>query len=62
MYDYEGFGSSSGSPSLAKICDDATGAFDYLTQKLGVKPENVIVYGELIGCGATSTLSTERKV
>ena len=62
MYDYEGFGSSTGSPSMAKICDDATAAFDYVTQKLDVKPENVIVYGESIGCGATSTLSTRRKV
>ncbi|MDR3614347.1 MAG: alpha/beta hydrolase [Candidatus Obscuribacterales bacterium] len=62
MYDYEGFGSSTGSPSMAKICDDATAAFDYITQKLDVKPENVIVYGESIGGGATSTLSTKRKV
>jgi pimeloyl-ACP methyl ester carboxylesterase len=62
MYDYEGFGSSTGSPSMAKICDDATAAFDYVTQKLHVKPENVIVYGESIGCGAASTLSTRRKV
>jgi uncharacterized protein len=62
MYDYEGFGSSTGSPSMAKICDDAVAAFDYVTQKLDVKPENVIVYGESIGGGATSTLSTRRKV
>lgn len=62
MYDYEGFGSSTGSPSLEKICDDATAAYDYIVQELKVKPENILVYGESIGCGATSVLSTRRKV
>jgi alpha-beta hydrolase superfamily lysophospholipase len=61
LYDYEGFGKSTGgSPSVAKCCADSVAAFDFLTEKLHVKTSNIVLYGESIGTGITSELSTRR--
>ena len=60
MYDYEGYGKSSGSATVPKLCDDAVAAFDYLTGVLKLKPSDVILYGESIGAGVTSELSKHR--
>jgi uncharacterized protein len=60
MYDYEGFGESTGSPSVTKVCQDAVASFDYLTKELHWKPSDVIIYGESIGAGVTSELSKQR--
>ncbi len=61
MYDYEGFGDSTGKPTVPHLCDDAVAAFDYLTANLDVRASDVILYGESIGTGVVSELSTKRK-
>jgi uncharacterized protein len=60
MYDYEGFGESTGSPNVTKVCQDAVASFDYLTNKLKWKPSDVIIYGESVGAAVTSELSKKR--
>jgi uncharacterized protein len=60
LYDYEGYGKSTGHPSLPNVCVDAIAAFDYLTNDEHVQPSDVIIYGESIGCGVTSELSRKR--
>ena len=60
MYDYEGFGSSTGSASLANLVPDALSAYDYLTTKEGYKPDQIILYGESIGTGVTGSIMKER--
>jgi fermentation-respiration switch protein FrsA (DUF1100 family) len=61
LYDYEGYGQSLGRPTLTSVCQDALAAFDYLVMQKNVKPKDVVVYGESIGAGITSELSTQRK-
>jgi uncharacterized protein len=61
MYDYEGYGESSGSPDLPKVCQDGTAAFDYLTQQLHIKPTNIILFGESIGTGVSCEISQRRQ-
>lgn len=61
LYDYEGFGKSTGHPTVLKVCDDAVSAFDYVVDQLHVEPAHVVLYGESIGTGITSELSTRRK-
>ena len=61
LYDYVGYGKSTGSPSLPNVCADAVAAFDYLTNDQRLKPDDVIIYGESIGCGVTSELSRQRR-
>jgi uncharacterized protein len=62
LYDYEGFGKSTGSPTLVKCRDDAVAAFDYLTEQMHLAPSSIVAYGESVGTGFTSELSAKRKV
>ncbi len=54
IYEYSGFGGSSGRPSIARIHQDALDAFDFLTNDLEVSRTSVVLYGESLG-GSPST-------
>jgi len=60
IYDYEGYGESSGEARLDKMIPDGLAAYDYLTGTLGYKPEQIILYGESIGCGVTTGIMKGR--
>jgi alpha-beta hydrolase superfamily lysophospholipase len=60
LYDYEGYGESTGSADLPRVCRDGEAAFDYLTQVAKIKPEDIILYGESIGTGVSCELSQHR--
>ena len=62
LYDYEGYGKSTGEPSLKNITEDALSAYDYLTTKLKYKPQDVIAYGESLGSGVTCFLAAHRQL
>jgi pimeloyl-ACP methyl ester carboxylesterase len=48
--DYRGFGNSDGSfPSEKQIYEDAEAAWQYLTKKRGILPQNIYIYGESLG-------------
>jgi fermentation-respiration switch protein FrsA (DUF1100 family) len=60
LYDYEGYGKSTGYPSLRSVTVDALAAYDFLTSKLKYQPGDVIGYGESLGTGVTCFLSAHR--
>lgn len=60
VYDYRGFGRSSGSPSVEGVLDDACAAFDYLVDKCGCSPEDIVLYGESLGAAITCQLTKRR--
>lgn len=47
--DYHGYGKSGGAPSERALTSDALTAYFYLTEKRGVKPERLYIYGEDLG-------------
>ncbi len=59
LYDYRGFGESQGEASLKNLVPDARCAYDYLINGMHYKPEQIILYGESIGCGVTSDLAQQ---
>ena len=61
LYDYRAFGESEGQAKLGNIIEDGLSAYDYTANTLGYKPENIILYGESIGCGVTTSIMNERK-
>lgn len=61
LYDYRGYGASTGKPSAEGLLDDAEAAYDYVNKTLGYKPEKIILYGESIGTGVTCRLAKERQ-
>ncbi|KAK3514506.1 hypothetical protein QTP70_018651 [Hemibagrus guttatus] len=48
-YDYSGYGASSGKPSEKNLYADVDAAWHALRTRYGIRPENVIVYGQSIG-------------
>lgn len=60
IYDYRGFGRSECIPDTKGICDDGCAAFDYLVEKEGIDPENIINYGESLGAAVACQVSTVR--
>lgn len=61
IYDYRGYGLSDGLPSADGICADAVSAYDYLTNQRKVPKDQMVLYGESLGCAVTTYLSTQRK-
>jgi pimeloyl-ACP methyl ester carboxylesterase len=62
VYDYRGFGKSTGLPSVEGICQDALSAYDFLTCQLGLAESNIVLYGESLGAALSSWLSCRRRV
>ena len=61
LYDYRGYGRSSGSPSEEGTYADARAAWQELTVKRGFAPERILLYGESLGGGVTVQLASEQK-
>jgi fermentation-respiration switch protein FrsA (DUF1100 family) len=61
VYDYQGFGRSSGRPTIDGIVSDGAAAYDYLVNERGVDPRKIILYGESLGVSVAVHLSTIRE-
>ncbi len=62
IYDYQGYGESNGEPDDKKIVEDGVAAYDFLNKKLKVKSEDIVLYGESLGCAVSSAIANERPV
>ncbi len=62
MMTYRGFGGSSGEPSEAANVADARLAYDTLTERLGIAPADIIVYGESLGTSVAVQVAGAREV
>ena len=62
IYDYEGYGKSEGVPSRQAICADGLAAYDYLVNSQHIRPKDVILYGESLGCSVSCHISKYRPV
>jgi pimeloyl-ACP methyl ester carboxylesterase len=61
MFDYRGFGASSGTPSEEGTYRDADAAWRYLTEGRGVVPERIVLYGRSLGAAVASQLAMHVK-
>jgi hypothetical protein len=59
LFDYRGFGKSSGSPNEPGTYDDARTAYRYLVDERRVSPERVVLFGESLGAAVALQLATE---
>jgi fermentation-respiration switch protein FrsA (DUF1100 family) len=60
VYDYRGYGLSTGTPSIQGILQDGLTAYDYAHKQLGYPPDKILLYGESIGSAVTCNLACER--
>ena len=56
MFDYRGYGCSTGNPSEKGVKDDITKVWQYATNKLKYRADDIILYGESLGCSCVSWL------
>jgi len=62
IFDYRGFGRSEGSPAERGLYLDAQAAYDYLVNTLGVRPQEIIFYGESLGSAVAIDLARQKQV
>lgn len=60
LYDYRGFGRSTGSPDEAGTYLDGRAAYDYLVRTRGVDPKRLVLMGESLGCAISIQLALDR--
>lgn len=61
-YDYRGYGTSQGTPSEHNAYRDIDAAYNYLTQHLGIPPQQIIAYGRSVGAGPTVDLAVRKPI
>ncbi|MCX8042653.1 MAG: alpha/beta hydrolase [Desulfobacterota bacterium] len=62
LFDYRGYGNSTGTPTEDGTYRDAEAAWEYLTNKRAVAPEKIIAFGESIGCAVAVELALRHRV
>ena len=61
IFDYRGYGRSSGKPSEAGLHGDAETAWAYLTRARGIAPENIVLFGESLGGALAAHLAARQR-
>ena len=59
LYDYRGFGHSSGSPDEPGLIEDSRAVWRYLTEQRGIPADSLVLYGESLGGAVSLRLATE---
>jgi len=59
LYDYGGYGLSTGAPSEKRCYADIRAMWDWLTQTKGIDPKLIVLVGRSLGGGVTSHLATD---
>lgn len=62
MYDYRGYGTSEGRPSVRKAYQDIDAAYRWLVEEKGLAPKTIIVQGRSVGGGPATWLAAHREV
>ncbi|MCP5244538.1 MAG: alpha/beta hydrolase [Burkholderiales bacterium] len=60
IFDYRGYGQSSGTPTEIGTYSDAIAAWKYLTEVKGIAPQEIVLFGESLG-GAIATWLAAQK-
>lgn len=61
MFDYRGYGNSTGIPSEMGIYTDIMSVWNYCIGQLNYNPSDIILYGESLGCSAVLWLGKSLK-
>ena len=62
LFDYRGFGKSSGRPSETGLYKDGLAAWAYLVEKEKITPERIVLHGHSIGAAVAIEVALQKKV
>ncbi|MBU0754304.1 MAG: alpha/beta hydrolase [Planctomycetes bacterium] len=60
LFDYRGYGESTGSPSAEGVIADGLAVYDFLVSQ-GIKGERIVPYGRSIGSGPATVMANQRE-
>jgi pimeloyl-ACP methyl ester carboxylesterase len=60
LFDYRGYGKSTGTPSESGLYADALAPYDYLISERGVVPERLVLFGRSLGAAVAGEVATQR--
>ena len=60
IFDYRGYGRSTGEPSEAGLYQDALASYDYLIHQRRIAPERLIIFGRSLGSGVAGEVAVQR--
>jgi fermentation-respiration switch protein FrsA (DUF1100 family) len=61
IFDYRGYGRSSGKPTEKGTYRDADAAWDYLVKQRGIAPGQIILFGRSLGAAIAADLATRQR-
>lgn len=61
LFDYRGYGTSTGTPTVEGLIDDGESAYKFVNEHLGYPPKSIILYGESIGTAVTSRIALDKE-
>lgn len=61
-YDYRGYGTSEGKASERNTYEEIEVAYTYLTEKIGIPADRILLFGRSVGGGPTMDLATRKPV
>ncbi|MBU1105287.1 MAG: alpha/beta hydrolase [Candidatus Riflebacteria bacterium] len=61
IYDYRGFGRSTGTPTVAGAIIDGKTALQWLLSEKKLKPDKIVLYGESLGTGVAAEILRDTK-
>lgn len=61
-YDYEGYGTSEGTPNETRACQDEMAAYSYLVKVLKTPPDRIIAFGKSVGTGPATWIAAREPV
>lgn len=61
LFDYRGYGQSSGTPSEDGTYQDAQAVWHYLTETRGIEPAQIVLFGESLGGAVAARLAAHEK-
>ncbi|HEX9593766.1 MAG TPA: alpha/beta hydrolase [bacterium] len=61
IFDYRGYGRSTGNPSEEGTYRDAAAAWQYLTQQRHLPPEEIVLFGRSLGAAVAAELATHHR-
>ena len=62
IFDYRGYGKSSGKPHEKGLYEDVTAAYDYLISRSDIDKSKIVVYGKSLGGPVAAELCLRRKL
>ena len=60
LYDYRGFGRSTGAPGEEGTYRDGRAAYDYLVKTRGIEAKRLVLMGESLGCAISIQIALDR--